>query len=205
MKDGFIKVAAGTPEVRVADCEFNAASILKTIESAELQGVKILALPEMCVTGYTCSDLFLQRALTLGAEDALSHILASSANKDMLFTVGLPVMHSGKLYNCAAVCCRGELLALVPKMFLPNYGEFYEKRWFVEGEKEAEPMIFAGRETHLGSKVLFRCASMPELCVGVEICEDLWAPVPPSCALAQAGATLILNLSASDEIGRAHV
>lgn len=200
MKDGFIKVAAGTPEVRVADCEFNTASILKTIESAELQGVKILALPEMCVTGYTCSDLFLQRALTLGAEDALSHILASSADKDMLFTVGLPVMHSGKLYNCAAVCCRGELLALVPKMFLPNYGEFYEKRWFVEGEKKAEPMIFAGRETHLGSNVLFRCASMPELCVGVEICEDLWAPVPPSCALAQAGATLILNLSASDEI-----
>ena len=200
MKDGFIKVAAGTPEIRVADCEYNAASILNTIDEAERQGVKILALPEMCITGYTCSDLFLQRALTIGAEASLNRILAASFEKDMLFTVGLPVMHGGKLYNCAAVCCHGELLALVPKMYLPNYGEFYEKRWFVEGENKTEPLNFAGRETYFGSNVLFKCTSMPGLCVGVEICEDLWAAVPPSCALAQAGATLILNLSASDEI-----
>lgn len=200
MKDGFIKVAAGTPNIRVADCEYNKNSILKTIKDAESQGVKLLALPEMCITGYTCSDLFLQRALTLSAEDALSHILASTANIGMLFTIGLPVLFSGKLYNCAAVCCKGELLALVPKMFLPNYGEFYEKRWFAEGGSEGYQFTFAGRETYFGSNVLFECNSMPELCVGVEICEDLWAAVPPSSTLAQAGATVILNLSASDEI-----
>lgn len=200
MKDGFIKVAAGTPEIRVADCEYNKNSILNTIKDAEKQGVKILALPEMCITGYTCSDLFLQRALTSSAEDSLSHILTSTAETDMLFTVGLPVLSGGKLYNCAAVCCKGELLALVPKMYLPNYGEFYEKRWFVEGGNDGHSLDFAGRETYFGSNVLFHCNSMPGLCVGVEICEDLWAVTPPSSALAQAGATVILNLSASDEI-----
>ena len=200
MKDGFIKVAAGTPNIRVADCEYNKNSILQTIKDAYNQGVKLLALPEMCITGYTCADLFLQRALTLSAEDALSHILADTSDIDMFFTVGLPVLFGGKLYNCAAVCCKGELLALVPKMFLPNYGEFYEKRWFAEGGSEGSPVSFAGRETYFGSNVLFECSSMPGLCVGVEICEDLWAAVPPSSALAQAGATVILNLSASDEI-----
>ncbi|MBP8640184.1 MAG: NAD(+) synthase [Oscillospiraceae bacterium] len=200
MKDGYIKVAAGTPEIRVADCEYNKKSILQTIKSAENQGVKLLALPEMCITGYTCSDLFLQRALTLSAEDALSHILADTSGIDMLFAVGLPVLFNGKLYNCAAVCCKGELLALVPKMFLPNYGEFYENRWFAEGKCEGYPFSFAGRETYFGSNIIFECTSMPGLCVGVEICEDLWAAVPPSSALAQAGATVILNLSASDEI-----
>ncbi len=200
MKDGFIKVAACTPEIRVADCEFNKNSTLKTIKSAENQGVKILALPEMCITGYTCSDLFLQRTLTKSAEDSLSHILASTSKIDMLFTVGLPVLFDGKLYNCAAVCCKGELLALVPKMYLPNYGEFYEKRWFAEGGNEGCPLTFAGRDTYFGSDVLFQCLTMPGLCIGVEICEDLWAAVPPSSTLALAGATVILNLSASDEI-----
>ena len=200
MKDGFIKVAAGTPLIRVADCEYNRDSILNIIKEAEKQEVKILVLPEMCITGYTCSDLFLQRALTLSAEDSLAHILASTSEIDMLFTVGLPVLFGAKLYNCAAVCCKGELLGLVPKMYLPNYGEFYEKRWFAEGSNEVQPLTFAGRETHFGSDVLFRCRSMPGLCVGVEICEDLWAVTPPSSSLAQAGATVILNLSASDEI-----
>jgi len=200
MQDGFIKVAAGTPEIRVADCEYNRNSILNTIKDAEKQGVKILALPEMCITGYTCSDLFLQRTLTKGAEDTLAHILASTSEVDMLFTVGLPVFFGGKLYNCASVCCKGELLALVPKMYLPNYGEFYEKRWFAEGSNDGHAMTFAGRETHFGSDVIFQCQSMPGLCVGVEICEDLWAAVPPSSSLALAGATVILNLSASDEI-----
>ena len=200
MKDGFIKVAAGTPHIRVADCEYNKNSILQTIKAADNQGVKLLALPELCITGYTCADLFLQRALTLSAENTLAHILAATSDIDMLFMVGLPVLFGGKLYNCAAVCCKGELLALVPKMFLPNYGEFYEKRWFSEGGSDGNPLSFAGRETYFGSNVLFECSSMPGLCVGVEICEDLWAAVPPSSALAQAGATVIFNLSASDEI-----
>ena len=200
MKDGFVKVAAGTPRIRVADCEFNRISILDTIKDAEEQGVKLLALPEMCVTGYTCGDLFLQRALTKDAEDSLSHILATTSRTDMLFTVGLPVLFGNKLYNCAAVCCKGQLLALVPKMYLPNYGEFYEKRWFSEGETEGQMLNFAGRETYFGSDIIFRCKSLPGLCVGIEICEDLWAPIPPSSYLAQAGATVIMNLSASNEV-----
>jgi len=200
MKDGFVKVAAGTPRIRVADCAYNRASIIDMIWDAQAQGVKLLALPEMCITGYTCSDLFLQRALIKSAEQSLSLILEATAEADLLFAVGLPVPFGGKLYNCAAVCCRGELLALVPKMYLPNYGEFYEKRWFSEGGKEGGPLRFAGQETYFGSDVLFHCDSVAGLCVGVEICEDLWAVVPPSCQLAQAGATVILNLSASDEI-----
>ncbi|MEA4894763.1 MAG: NAD(+) synthase [Oscillospiraceae bacterium] len=200
MKDGFIKVAAGTPEIRVADCEYNRVSILDIIAEAETQGVKILALPEMCVTGYTCGDLFMQRTLTKAAEDSLSRILSSTSKTDLIFTVGLPVLFSGKLYNCAAVCCRGELLALVPKMFLPNYGEFYEKRWFFEGGAEGHPLTFAGRSTYFGSDVIFCCETVPGLCIGVEICEDLWTPIPPSSHLAQAGATVILNLSASNEV-----
>ncbi|PKM74366.1 MAG: NAD(+) synthase [Firmicutes bacterium HGW-Firmicutes-16] len=200
MKDGFIKVAAGTPEIRVADCDYNRASILNIIREADMLGVKILALPEMCVTGYTCGDLFMQRTLTKAAEDSLSLILSSTVKIDLLFTVGLPVLFAGKLYNCAAVCCRGELLALVPKMFLPNYSEFYEKRWFFEGSDEGHPMAFAGQNTYFGSDVLFPCEDIPGLCIGVEICEDLWTPIPPSSYLGQAGATVILNLSASDEV-----
>ena len=200
MKDGFVKAAAGTPRIRVADCAFNAASLLETIRSAERQGVKLLALPELCLTGYTCGDLFLQPALLRGAEQALATLLCETAESDMLFAVGLPAAIGGKLYNCAAVCCRGKLLGLVPKRCLPNYSEFYEQRWFVPGERETHAVHFAGQETLFGAGLLFFCREMPALCVGVELCEDLWAPVPPSCALAQAGATVILNLSASDEL-----
>jgi len=200
MKDGFIKAAAGTPEIRVADCEYNRRSVLKLIGEAESEGVKVLALPELCLTGYTCGDLFLQQALVKGAEEALKIILASTAKADMLFTVGLPAFQSGKLYNCAAVCCAGKLLALVPKRNLPNYGEFYEKRWFSEGVGELKKTAYAGQETLFGADVLFRCDTMPELCVGVEICEDLWTAEQPSSKLALGGATVILNLSASDEV-----
>ena len=200
MKDGFVKVAAGTPRIRVADCAFNAASLLETIRRAERQGVKLLTLPELCLTGYTCGDLFLQPTLLRGAEQALAALLRETTESDMLFAVGLPAAVGGKLYNCAAVCCRGKLLGLVPKRCLPNYSEFYEQRWFVPGERETHAVRFAGQETLFGAGLLFSCREMPALCVGVELCEDLWAPVPPSCALAQAGATVILNLSASDEL-----
>lgn len=200
MKDGFVKAAAGTPEIRVADCRFNQASALGLINAAQARGVKVLALPELCLTGYTCADLFLQPTLLHGAEGALAALLDATRETDLLFAVGLPVFERDKLYNCAAVCCRGELLALVPKMFLPNYGEFYEKRWFVEGESTGRPITYAGQETYFGSNVIFTCDTLPGLKVGVEICEDLWAPVPPSSYLAQAGATVILNLSASNEL-----
>lgn len=200
MRDGFIKVAAATPEIRVADCEFNKGSVLAQIKAAEQQGVKILALPELCITAYTCGDLFMQSALLKAAENALRSLLAATAQLDVLYAVGLPVSNAGKLYNCAAVCLRGELLALVPKRNIPNYGEFYEARWFSPAPAVGTMRSFAGREAYFGADIVFPCADMPGLCVGVEICEDLWAPVPPSAVLAAEGATLILNLSASDEV-----
>ena len=200
MKDGFLKVAAGTPEVRVADCAFNTSSILALIREAEKQGVRVLALPELCITAYTCSDLFLQPTLLAGAENALCEILAETAQLDMLFAVGLPVCKGNKLYNCAAVCHKGVLLGIVPKQNLPNYGEFYELRWFTPGTLEVEDLRFAGQDTLFGAGLLFACPSMPGLTVGIEICEDLWAVNPPSSFLAPAGASVILNLSASDAV-----
>lgn len=200
MKDGFIKAAAGTPQVRVADTVYNRDSILRLIDEAESAGVKLLVLPELCLTGYTCGDLFLQKVLTGGAERALEDILKATAEKDMLFALGLPVLYGGKLYNCAAVCCRGKLLGLVPKIFVPNYGEFYESRWFASGMNVDGQLRFAGQDTCICSDTVFPCGAVEGLCVGVEICEDLWAVSPPSASLASAGATVILNLSASDEL-----
>ena len=205
MRDGFIKVAAGTPEIRVADCAYNARQCIALIREAQEQGVKVLALPELCLTGYTCGDLFLQDTLLRGAEDALGQMLEATRPVDMLVALGLPVRAEGKLYNCAAVLCRGELLGLVPKTCLPNYGEFYEKRWFEPApEEEFLSLTLCGQEVFLGKRHLFRCDTLPDLVVGVEICEDLWSSAPPSVFLAQSGATLILNLSASNEtVGKA--
>ena len=205
MRDGFIKVAAGTPAIRVADCDYNARQCIDLIRQAAEQGVKVLCLPELCLTGYTCADLFLQDTLLRGAEEALETVLEATKEVDMLVAVGLPVRTGNKLYNCAAMVCRGELLGLVPKTYLPNYGEFYEKRWFEGGlEGEYLTVTLCGRETFLGSNQLFQCEDMPQLVVGVEICEDLWAAQPPSVKLAANGATLILNLSASNEtVGKA--
>ena len=205
MRDGFIKVAAGTPEIRVADCAYNARQCIALIREAQEQGVKVLALPELCLTGYTCGDLFFQDTLLRGAEDALGQVLEATRPVDMLVALGLPVRAEGKLYNCAAVLCRGKLLGLIPKTCLPNYGEFYEKRWFEPGpEEEFLSLTLCGQEVFLGKRHLFRCDTLPDLVVGVEICEDLWSSAPPSVFLAQSGATLILNLSASNEtVGKA--
>jgi len=204
MRDGFIKAAAGTPNIRVADCEYNAGQIIALMGQAAEQGVKVLALPELCVTGYTCGDLFLQDTLLQGAEDALKRILEETAKLDMVTAVGLPVGYRGKLYNCAAVICKGEILGLVPKTHIPNYGEFYEARWFAPAGALGETdfcIPFAGRNTvEISAGQVFRCAEVPELTLGVEICEDLWAVEPPSGRLAAEGATVILNLSASNEV-----
>lgn len=162
-------------------------------------GVKLLTFPELCLTGYTCSDLFYHDCLLSGALDALRAYLAGTAELDMVSIVGLPVAHAGKLYNCAAVCAAGQLLGLVPKMHLPNYGEFYEARQFTPAPEANLTYEWDGQFVPLGTKQLFVCNQMPWLCVGVEICEDLWAPVPPSSAAAAAGATVICNLSASNE------
>ena len=206
MRDGFVKVAAGTPEIRVADCRYNAEQIFTLMREADKQGVRVLALPELCLTGYTCGDLFLQDTLLKGAEEGLATILEATKNLDMLTALGLPVKNpwDGKLYNCAAVIHRGEIRGLVPKTWLPNYGEFYEMRWFASGKDLDASVELCGQSVSLCTNLVWACDTMPDLVVGVELCEDLWASTPPSVALAQAGATVILNLSASDAtVGKA--
>ncbi|MDE7042745.1 MAG: NAD(+) synthase, partial [Oscillospiraceae bacterium] len=206
MKDGFICVAAGTPKVRVADCRYNAEQIFTMMREAEKQGVKILALPELCLTGYTCGDLFLQDTLLNGAVEGLRTILEATRHLEVLTALGMPLRARGKLYNCAVVIQKGDILAVVPKTYVPNYGEFYEKRWF-EGGEDITSQVSIGLPgadggtmyTGLGQAII-DCPAVPGLKVGVEICEDLWAADPPSRRLAEAGATVILNLSASNEV-----
>ncbi len=202
MRDGFVKVAAGTPNIRVADCRYNAEQIFTLMREAGKQGVKVLCLPELCLTGYTCGDLFLQPTLLRGAEEGLATILEATRNLDLVTAVGLPVRNkwNNKLYNCAAVIQSGEILGLVPKRSLPNYGEFYEGRWFAPGAGVDARVELCGQEVSLCDHMLYACDSLPELVIGVELCEDLWAPEPPSAALAMGGATVILNLSASNEL-----
>ncbi len=204
MQDGWIKIAAATPEIRVADCQWNRQRIAELMRQAAKDGIKVLCFPELCLTGYTCGDLFLQSTLLRGAEEALEQLLSETKALDLLACVGLPVRIRGKLYNCAALLCRGKLLGLVPKTNIPNYTEFYEGRWFTSG-RELDSMdrsiSFAGANSVVcDTDVVFRCKTMPELMIGVEICEDVWVADTPSTRLCAGGATLILNPSASDEI-----
>ena len=202
MRDGLIKIAAGTPSIRVADCRYNAEQIFTLMREAQQQGVKLLCLPELCLTGYTCGDLFLQNTLLNGAEEGLETILEATVNLELVAAVGLPVRCSWnqKLYNCAAVIQRGKILGLIPKIYLPNYNEFYEARWFTSGEGVDCTITLCGQQVPLSDQLTFWCESMPDLVLGVEICEDLWTANPPSVRLAQSGATVILNLSASNEL-----
>ena len=204
MKDGFLKAAALSPSLRVADCNYNASQIVSQLQDAAARGVRLAVFPEFCLTGYTCGDLFLQRTLQQGALDALQTVLDASRELDVVALVGLPLLVRGKLYNCAAVLCSGRLLGLVPKTYLPNYGEFYEKRQFTPGSTEVETVTVCGQEVPFGTSLLFRCRQMPSFVLGVEICEDLWSALPPSTFHTLAGATVIANLSASDEtVGKA--
>lgn len=205
MKDGFLKVAAATPRVRVADCAYNTARVEELIGEAAEKGAALVVFPELVLTGYTCGDLFLHEALLRAAEDGLRRILEFSSRYAMVIAVGLPVQVGAALYNCAAICCKGRLLGLVPKQNIPNYAEFYEGRHFASGRDLAVREIsFCGQTVPVGADMLFRCRNLPEFVLGCEICEDLWVTTPPSCALAEAGATVIANLSASDElIGKA--
>ncbi len=201
---GFLKASTVSPALRVADCDYNAGEIISAMQSASAAGVQLLVLPELCITGYTCSDLFFQRTLQNGALSALSKIIAASAEHEMLTVVGLPLMVGGKLFNCAAVLCGGAVLGVVPKTYLPNYGEFYEMRQFTAGSTEVEWIPLLGEEVPFGTSLLFACAEMPSFVLGVEICEDLWSPLPPSTFHALAGATVIANPSASNEtVGKA--
>ena len=204
MKDGFLKAAALSPALRVADCAYNAGQIVSALNDCARRGVKLAVLPELALTGYTCGDLFFQQALQQAALAGLGEILRASEGLDLVALVGLPLMVNGKLYNCAAVVCRGRLLGIVPKTCLPNYGEFYEKRHFAPGSKTVRTVTACGQETLFGTSLLFACRQMPEFVLGVELCEDLWSVLPPSTFHAMAGATVIANLSASDEtVGKA--
>ncbi len=200
MFDGFVKVAAVTPKIRVADCIHNAAVICKGMDEAVDKGAKIVVFPELCLTGYTCEDLFWQELLIEEAKHALHQIIFHSREKDALIFVGLPWEKDGKLYNVAAAVCGGHLLGLVPKHSLPNYKEFYEARHFEPGCRNVEWVNYEGCPVPFGMNQLFVCKEMEGLTVAAEICEDLWAPAPPSISHALAGANLIVNLSASDEI-----
>lgn len=200
MLDGFLKTAAATPTIRVADPAYNAQEIAGLLKQAAQQGVKFLVFPELCLTGYTCGDLFLQPLLLSGAEQGLAAILEESKSLPLLAAVGLPVAVEGKLYNCAAVFSQGKLLGLVPKLHIPNYSEFYEQRHFTSGAGTAGEVTLCGQTVPFGEKLLFRCEDFPLFTAGFEICEDLWVAQPPSGDLAEAGALVIGNLSASDEM-----
>ena len=201
MKNGFIKVAAVTPRIRVADPAYNVQVILEAIRKAAAAGARVIVTPELGLTGYTCGDLFSQSTLLDGAEKALEQLLKSCRDLDAVYAVGLPVRHGGKLYNCAALCHADELMALVTKTYLPNYAEFYEQRHFTPTPNEIGELIFAGQDAEMGSRILLHCTDCKgmDFTVAAEICEDLWAPCPPSAEHALAGADIILNLSASDE------
>lgn len=199
MKQGFVKVAAITPDMRVADVDYNTAEICKNIGEAVEAGAKVLVFPELAITGYTCGDLFFQDALLKSAEEGLRKIVEYTKGKDALIFVGLPFVHAGKLYNVAAALNDGELLGFTTKTFLPNYDEFYEMRYFQPGPTTLEQTLFDGKQVAFGPQILFECKEMKELVVAAEICEDVWAPVPPSVPAAIQGATIIVNCSASDE------
>ena len=204
MRHGFIKVAAATPDIRVADVDYNKGQIIKQMDEAAEAGAKIIVFPELCITGYTCSDLFLQDILLNSAKKALVEIAEHTKNLDALVFVGAPIAVGGELYNVAAALNHGNILGFTTKSFLPNYGEFYEMRQFRPGPKKAEKILFGGKEIPFGPQLLFVEKQMTNLIVSAEICEDVWSPVPPSIEAAREGATVIVNCSASDEtIGKA--
>lgn len=201
MKDGLISVACGSPPLHLADCARNAEETFSMMRRAERAGAKVLVLPELGLTGYTCGDLFCQDALLRGAEQALATVLEATRNLEVVTAVGLPVRFENKLYNCAVVIQKGIILGVVSKTYLPNYGEFYEKRQFSPALPDSVNTVkLCGSEVCFGAGILFFCENIPELTLGFEICEDLWAPCSPSAAMAQAGATVIGNLSASNDL-----
>ena len=199
MKNGFVKVAAATPDIRVADVEFNTQNIINAMEEAQKNGAKILVFPELCVTGYTCSDLFDHSVLLKASRKALLEIAENTNDKDMLVFVGAPLEVNGKLYNVAAAMNQGEIIGFTTKTFLPNYGEFYEMRQFTPGPQIVREITFEGKKIPFGPQILFQAEGMEELVVAAEICEDVWSPIPPSIQAALEGATVIVNCSARDE------
>ena len=200
MKYGFVKVAAAVPAVKVADVEYNVQQIESLIAQAEGRGVEVIVFPELCITGYSCQDLFKEQLLLDRAESAILTLLDFTRKLDIISIVGLPVVINGLLYNCAAVIQSGSLLGIVPKTYLPNYAEFYEKRWFASAQDlNPSEFYFAGGQVSVSSEPKLFVTS-DGVKFGIEICEDVWAPIPPSNNLAVAGADIIFNLSASNEV-----
>lgn len=200
MKHGFLKVACATPNIKVADCTYNVNEIINIAKEASAHDVKVLVFPELCITSYSCADMFFSNVLLDSSSKALAHYIEETKAYDMLSIVGLPMFYENKIYNCAAVVKGGELLGIVAKSNLPTYGEFYEGRYFVPCPDENIDYCFNGKTVPFGRNILFSCRSMPLLKIGVEICEDIWVNTPPSNMLSLAGATLLANLSASNEV-----
>lgn len=199
MKDGIVKIGCCSPKIRVCDFDGNADKIISKAFELDRLGVRVASFPELCITGYTSGDLFNQTPLLTAAETALDKIIRKTASLSMLFFVGLPVAVGSRLYNCAAAVCSGKLCALIPKTNIANYSEFYEKRYFSSAPEDITSLSFAGRSVPFGQGLLLECENMPGLVVGAELCEDLWVPSPPSTGLAIDGATVLFNLSCSDE------
>ncbi|MCH5228953.1 MAG: NAD(+) synthase [Muribaculaceae bacterium] len=195
---GFYRISAFVPVVKIADPFFNISKIYTAIIKAQQNNVDCIVFPELSITGYTCADLFNQKIVIQSAEKAVGELIHKTENLDILAVVGAPVLAFGKLFNCAISFSKGKILGIVPKTYLPNYGEFYEKRWFESGKKiKGETIFFASQKTPFGVDLMFNHKNVN---MGIEICEDLWVPSPPSSSLAMAGAEVILNLSASDEL-----
>jgi len=198
---GFIKVGAATPKLDVANVDYNVEEIKKIIRDAEDKGVSVLVFPELCITSYSCGDLFGQEILLKRAEEGIDDLRKFSEGRDILFFVGAPIRAGHYLFNCGVGIQKGRILGIIPKTYIPNYNEFYEKRWFSSSSSsDTDEILFCGQKVPFGTDLLFQDEDMAEFCIGVEICEDLWAPIPPSSYSALGGATVILNLSASDEM-----
>ena len=197
MNYGFVKVAAAVPAVKVAHCKYNAAQIEKEIIIADGKGVQIIAFPELCITGYTCADLFQQQLLLEEAEISLMQVMNNTRQLDIIAILGMPIALNGRLLNAAVVIQKGKILGVVPKTYLPNYKEFYEQRWFTSAADISETSLrLCGQTAPLGANLLFETA---DTTFAIEICEDLWAPIPPSSTLALQGAEILFNLSADNE------
>ena len=200
-EQGFVRVGAVVPKLKVADTEFNCNEIIKQIEVASNNKIQIVVFPELCVTGYTCQDLFEQDTLLEEAEKALNKILDYTNNLDIICIIGMPIKAENQLFNTAVVIQKGKILGVVPKTFIPNYGEFYEKRWFASSKNANKKEIeILGQKVPFGIDLLFKDKENNEICFGIEVCEDIWAVEPPSNKLALLGANIIFNLSASNEV-----
>lgn len=199
MKQGFIKVAAATPDIRVADTAFNTGEIIKKMKEAAENGAKIIVFPELCITGYTCGDLFTQDILLEQAKVGLCRIAEETKELEAIIFVGCPLAVDGELYNTAAALNKGKILGFTTKTFLPNYGEFYEMRQYTPGPEEVRMIRFAGEEIPFGPQILFESIETEGLILAAEICEDVWSPIPPSIKAALEGAVILVNCSASDE------